>query len=495
MATGLLGATVAGYRIEDVAGRGGMGVVYRARDIALDRVVALKVIAPEHARDPKFRTRFVRESLATAGVDHPNVIPVYDAGEDDSGQLYIAMRFVEGDDLGSLLHESGALAPALAAEIVAQAASALDAAHARGLVHRDVKPANVLIASGDRPHVYLTDFGLAKWEDTTSGLTSTGGWLGTPDYLAPEQVDGGRPDARTDVYALGCVLFAALTGRPPFADVPKLRKATAHLSEEPPLLRQVAPGVPKGFEPVVRKALAKDPAQRYASAGELGAAAVAAASGEKPPRERTARTRRMRGAAAPTRRLTASAPTAKLATRRSPRRWARTAAVIAGLLVAAAALAVALGAFSSGTRHPTPETRHPAKPPPTPTAAAGTIRCSADSCTQGGKKVQAPIEDGACAGGAGTWTRIDAGNPPLIGCMTDAPLTPPAGIAMPDVIGGRVDRVHSYLDGLGIDHDTTGGGLLGILDDSAWQVCASSPPAGVTVTPDQTVRLFADRSC
>src|SRR4051794_26949590 len=297
-----------------------MGVVYRARDIALDRVVALKVIAPEHARDPKFRTRFVRESLATAGVDHPNVIPVYDAGEDSGGQLYIAMRFVEGDDLGSLLHESGSLAPGLAAEIVAQAAAALDAAHLRGLVHRDVKPANVLITSGDRPHVYLTDFGLAKWEDSTSGLTSTGGWLGTPDYLAPEQVDGGKPDARTDVYALGCVLFAALSGRPPFADVPKLRKATAHLSDAPPSLKQVAPGVPRAFEPVVGKALAKDPAQRYGSAGQLGAAAVAAAAGAKPPRDRTGRTRRIKDETARTRRVAPPAPTAKLATNRRPRR-------------------------------------------------------------------------------------------------------------------------------------------------------------------------------
>ncbi|HEY1595357.1 MAG TPA: serine/threonine-protein kinase, partial [Thermoleophilaceae bacterium] len=274
MATGLLGAHIAGYRIEAVAGRGGMGVVYRARDAALDRVVALKVIAPEYASDSKFRKRFVRESLATAGVDHPNVIPVYDAGEGDDGQLFIAMRFVEGEDLGTLLHESGALAPVLAAEIVAQAASALDAAHRRGLVHRDVKPANVLIADGERPHVYLTDFGLAKWEDTSSGLTSTGGWLGTPDYLAPEQVEGGTPDPRTDVYALGCVLFASLAGQPPFADVPRLRKATAHMQDAPPALRDVAPSVPKTFEPVIRRALAKDPAKRYQTTGELGAAAL-----------------------------------------------------------------------------------------------------------------------------------------------------------------------------------------------------------------------------
>src|SRR5690242_6635559 len=257
-----------------------MGVVYRAWDSALERSVALKVIAPAFSRDGKYRERFVREALATARLDHPNVIPVYDAGEDDDGQLYIAMRFVDGEDLGTLLHQSGPLAPALAAEIVAQAASALDAAHARGLVHRDVKPANVLVTGSGRPHVYLTDFGLAKWEETTgSGLTSTGGWMGTPDYLAPEQVEGETPDARTDVYALGCVLFAALTGQPPFADVPRMRKATAHMQDAPPSLRDVAPGVPKAFEPVVKRALAKDPAQRYASAGDLGVAALGAAGG------------------------------------------------------------------------------------------------------------------------------------------------------------------------------------------------------------------------
>jgi hypothetical protein len=488
VATGLVGATVAGYRIEAAAGRGGMGVVYRARDIALDRVVALKVIAPEYARDSKFRTRFVRESLATAGVDHPNVIPVYDAGEDDDGQLYIAMRFVEGDDLGSLLHEKGALDPALAAELVAQAGAALDAAHARGLVHRDVKPANVLIDGGARPHVYLTDFGLAKWEDSTSGLTSTGGWLGTPDYLAPEQVDGGTPDARTDVYALGCVLFAALTGRPPFADVPKLRKATAHLHEPPPSLKRVAPEVPTAFDPVLWRALAKEPARRYASAGELGTAALAAASGAAEPT--TARTRRMRPKSAP------AAPTAKLASAPKERRWraARIAGALVGLAIAGVAAAALLGAFSPNTRHPTPDTQRSTTP--APTAAAGTVRCTANLCTQAGRRVQAPIEDGTCGAGIGTWSRIDAGDPPLIACVPhDAPVNPPRTITVPDVLGGRLDRVHHYLDNLGIKHDTSGGGLLGILDDSAWMVCASSPAAGARVTPDQTVKLFAERSC
>jgi Protein kinase domain len=470
-----------------------MGVVYRAWDSALERAVALKVIAPEHSRDPKFRRRFVREALATAGLDHPNVIPVYDAGEDEDGQLYIAMRFVNGDDLGTLLHESGALAPELAAEIVAQAASALDAAHARGLVHRDVKPANVLIARGGRPHVYLTDFGLAKWEDTTTGagLTSTGGWMGTPDYLAPEQIDGGQPDARTDVYALGCVLFAALTGKPPFADVPRLRKATAHVQDPPPALRDVNAAVPKPFEPVVRRALAKDPHKRYESAGELGVAALDAASGRKPRRapERTARTRKIE-----------AGPTVRLVTprRRSRRGWI---AALAGVLLIAAA-AVAVFSVLAGNSHPRRAARHHhravRKPPPEPTAAAGTVRCSANACTQEGQKVQAPIEDGTCANGTGSWARIDASGSPLVVCM--AASNPPDGTAplistVPDVIDGQLDLVHDYLDGLAIKHDTTGGGVFGIIDNSAYEVCATSPPVGSALPPDGKVQLYAQHSC
>src|SRR3954471_1058953 len=190
-----------------------MGVVYRARDSDLDRIVALKVIAPELASDEGFRARFVREARVTAQLDHPNVIPVYDAG-DDGGRLYIAMRWVEGTDLGRLIQEKGPLLPARAADLVAQAASALDAAHARGLVHRDVKPANLLLPTAARSHVYLTDFGLAKRDGSSAGLTTTGNWMGTPDYASPEQIEGEELDPRADVYALGCVLFAALTGRP-----------------------------------------------------------------------------------------------------------------------------------------------------------------------------------------------------------------------------------------------------------------------------------------
>ena len=503
MATALLGATVAGYRIEAVAGRGGMGIVYRARDTALERLVALKVIAPEHARDRRFRARFMRESRASAGIDHPNVIPVYEAAEDDEGKLYIAMRFVDGPDLGRLLHEGGALAPLPAAEIVAQAASALDAAHARGIVHRDVKPGNVLLTRAVRPHVYLTDFGLVRWEDATTSLTSTEGWLGTPDYAAPEQVDGRRADARTDVYALGCVLFAALAGRPPFAEVPLLRKAAAHLEERPPALREIDPAIPRAFEEVVSRALAKDPAERYQAAGSLGAAALAAARAPRG-RARTARTRRLVGRV---RRPPAprTMPTARIV-EPAPRRRAR---LVARVLIAAgtvagvaAAIVVALGVVALGGAHNRARSHAPHRPaaptpPPAAEGSAGTVLCSSTRCTQDGRLVQAPIEEGHCSGpgGVGVWSRIDGEGEPLLACVSDSSPPVPAVVTMPNVIRGRLDLTQGYLDGLGVSHATFGGGLLGILDDSSWDVCATSPPAGTTVSPGQQVKLFVDRSC
>ena len=466
----MLGASVAGYLIEAVAGRGGMGVVYRARQVALDRPVALKLIAPELARDEGFRARFARESRIAASLDHPNVIPVYEAG-DDGERLFIAMRFVEGTDLGRMLHEQGALEPRLAAELVAQAASALDAAHARSLVHRDVKPANLLVAGdASRPHVYLTDFGLARRDGTSTALTTTGQWMGTPDYAAPEQIDGFDVDARTDVYALGCVLFAALTGRPPFGDRPRLAKAAAHLHDTPPTLRSVRAELPLAFEPVVARALAKRPEDRYASAGDLGAAALAAA-GEQ---GRTAATRR-------------------LLRRRGPRRprWDMLLPV-AGIVACGVLIAGLLGAFagssSSGSRHRSPTVARRV-PPPLPAAVApkGTVRCASTSCTQGGVRVIPPIEGASC-GSDGKWTRIDAdGKQPLFACSGGIP---PA--AVPDLRGARLDHAEKFLDGIGVDHDTSGGGAFGIIDHGNWTVCTTTPPAGA---PLGSIKLFVDRSC
>jgi ABC-type branched-subunit amino acid transport system substrate-binding protein/DNA-binding beta-propeller fold protein YncE len=260
------GVTVAGYRVESLVGRGGMGVVYRATDLSLDRPVALKLIAPELADDEHFRSRFLREPRLAASLDHPNVIPIYEAGERD-GQLYLAMRYVEGSDLGSVLERDGRLAPERALRILAQVASALDAAHRHGLVHRDVKPANVLLDEGE--HVYLTDFGITKQVGGTS--TDTGRVVGTLDYLAPEQIRGEDVDARTDCYALGCVLYESLAGAPPFRRATEAETLWAHMQEEPAPL----PGYP-ALETVLRKGLAKDRADRYGTCAELIEAAAQA---------------------------------------------------------------------------------------------------------------------------------------------------------------------------------------------------------------------------
>jgi hypothetical protein len=268
------GAEFAGCRIEAVAGRGGMGVVYRATELSLGRPVALKLLAPDRAGDREFRERFQRESRMAAAIDHPNVIPVYAAGEHD-GSLYLVMRYVGGTDLHALLRECGALAPERAAELVAQVAAGLDAAHAAGLVHRDVKPANVLLA-GD--HAYLSDFGLTRLAGSDTSLTDSGQWIGTVEYCSPEQLRGERTDARADVYSLGCVLFAALTGRPPFANGTVPATMLAHLHDPPPLPSEH--GAPRELDRVIARTLAKRPEHRYLSAGDLGRAALGAARGE-----------------------------------------------------------------------------------------------------------------------------------------------------------------------------------------------------------------------
>ena len=268
-----IGQVFAGHRIEAEAGRGGMGVVYVATHLALNRRVALKLIAPDLAADEDFRERFKQESMTAASIDHPNVIPIYHAGEED-GKLYVTMRYVEGTDLRAMIARDGKIPPARAAEIVSQVAAALDAAHKYGLVHRDVKPANILI--GQTGQAYLTDFGLTKHAGSQSGLTKTGMFVGTLDYIAPEQLQGGPVDARVDVYALGCVLYQTLTGVVPFPRDTEPAKIWAHMQEEPPSVAS-HPDVPGQFEHVVRRAMAKKPDDRYPSAGDLGRAALAAA--------------------------------------------------------------------------------------------------------------------------------------------------------------------------------------------------------------------------
>ena len=273
------GVVFAGHRIEEVAGRGGMGVVYRATHIALDHVVALKVISPRLADDEGFRRRFIAEQRAAVQVRHPSVVPIHHAGEED-GLLFVTMDLIEGVDLRGLLEAEGPLDPEHAAAIVRQVAAALDAAHDRGLVHRDIKPANILIERRDgAERVYLTDFGLTKRIDAHSGVTATDAFVGTIDYVAPEQIRGERPDARTDVYALGCVLFEMLTGSAPYADRDEnVAKMYAHLQEPAPIPSERRPGLAPELDEVVRTAMAKDPGERFQSAGELARAAAAGAT-------------------------------------------------------------------------------------------------------------------------------------------------------------------------------------------------------------------------
>ena len=266
------GSTFAGYQIEELVGRGGMGVVYRATDLSLERPVALKLIAPELAEDERFRSRFLREPRLAASLDHPNVIPIYDAGEHD-GQLYLAMRFVEGSDLRTLIDTEGKLGPERTLAILAQVAGALDAAHRRALVHRDVKPANVLL-DGDG-HVYLTDFGITKQLGGAS--TDTGRVVGTLDYLAPEQIRGDPVDGRTDCYALACVFYECLAGTPPFHKETEAETMWAHMQEQPGAIRGHG-----RLDAVLQKALAKDREDRQASCGELIAEAATALGLEAP---------------------------------------------------------------------------------------------------------------------------------------------------------------------------------------------------------------------
>jgi predicted ATPase len=278
------GSELAGFRIESLVARGGMGVVYRATQLSLQREVALKLIAPELAAEESFRERFLREARMAASLEHPHVLPVYEVGETE-GELYLALRYVEGADLRSLLRE-GPLAPERAVRLVAQLCSALEAAHAPGLLHRDVKPENVLVLGEEgAEHAYLTDFGLARPQGER-GLTKTGELLGSIDYLAPELIEGGEADPRCDLYALGCLLYACLTGQPPFARAQEAATLWAHVREPVPLVSAARPELGERFDGVVERALAKDPGARYQSAAELADALAAEAPSSRRAAER-----------------------------------------------------------------------------------------------------------------------------------------------------------------------------------------------------------------
>ncbi|MBF8190853.1 protein kinase [Nonomuraea sp. K274] len=275
----LIGQEVAGYYIEDIVGKGGMAVVYLALDPRLSRRVALKILNPVLSVDDRFRQRFILESRTVASIEHPNIIPIYEANADADGVLYIAMRYVDGLDLRRLIYDRGPLPIGQANQIFAQVAAALDAAHAHDLIHRDVKPANILLA-GD--HVYLTDFGITKHRSSISGLTQTDQFIGTPRYMSPEQINKEHIDGRCDQYALACVVYESLSARLPFQRENDIALLWAHLAETPTPLSQIRPELPPQVDAVMMRALAKSPEQRYDTCAEFVTALRDAISGQQP---------------------------------------------------------------------------------------------------------------------------------------------------------------------------------------------------------------------
>jgi serine/threonine protein kinase len=341
------GTIVGGFRLDELIGEGGMGVVYKARQLDLDRLVALKLIQPQLSGDAEFLGRFQREARLAAAIDHPNVVPVFGAGE-EGGVYFISMRFVDGTDLGEYLRSRHSPLPPLdAARLIAQIAGGLDAAHGAGLVHRDVKPANILLDSALHP--YLTDFGLTKQITSQTANTKTGLWIGSINYSAPEQIEGGQVDARTDVYALGCVLYEALTRSLPYDRDSDMALMYAKVHEEPRVPSEVDPGLPAGFDDVIRRALARHPDDRFPSAGDLGRAAVASAQGVQnlaPERTVASGGARPAGGYEPTR----DTPVVEPATRIMKQSRSRNRLAIgAGALAVVAVAAVGVALLSSGS--------------------------------------------------------------------------------------------------------------------------------------------------
>ncbi|MFJ8011097.1 serine/threonine-protein kinase [Streptomyces sp. NPDC096339] len=271
----LEGRRIASYQLEREIGQGDMSLVYRAEDLLLNRTVALKLIAPELARDDSFRRRFTHEVREVASIDHPHIVPIYDVGEAE-GVLYVAMRYIPGPNLGTLVREAGPLSVQTALRIAAQVASALDVAHEHHLVHRNVQPGNILVDTGpDRghpEHAYLTDFGSTRRTPALTGFTTAGEFAGTLDYTAPEQISGRPVDGRSDLYSLACVVYETLTGGPPFERDEDLPLLWAHLYDQPPPLTGRRPEIAPATDEVLAKALAKAPEDRYDSCLEFVAA-------------------------------------------------------------------------------------------------------------------------------------------------------------------------------------------------------------------------------
>jgi tRNA A-37 threonylcarbamoyl transferase component Bud32 len=431
------GSEFAGYRIEGVLGRGGMGIVYLAGEPELGRQIALKVIRAELADDSDFRRRFASESRAAAAIEHPKVISVYRAGE-HRGRPYLAMRYVPGRNLQARIAAEGRLRPELAASLTYDVAEGLDAIHAAGLVHRDVKPANIIVSDRDGgTSAYLTDFGLAKSAASESGMTRTGEVIGSLDYLAPEQIEGRRVDARTDVYALGCVLFELLTGTVPFPGRESSAKLWAHLNEAPPSVDRWPDRALTELDPVVRRAMAKNSEDRFPSAGDLGRAALAAA---------------------------------------------------ADLAVIEPERNVGAGDAAADTVPIASETQAPTRTVPTEVMAPG-------GASHGRRRkrrrrrwiaVAAALLALLVAGGTAAIELFDTG----AGAGAKAE---PQTVEIPSVVGEPLDVAEQELSDLGLRSETVGGGVLGILIDENWEVCETDPGGGAEVRPGAMVSLLVDR--
>jgi serine/threonine protein kinase len=422
------GSKFGGFRIERTIGHGGMGIVYLATELRLGRQVALKVIRADLAGDDNFRARFRSESRTAASVEDPRVVTVFGAGEVD-GLLYVAMRYVPGRDLGRMVEADGPFSPDDAAALIAQVADGLDAVHAAGLVHRDVKPHNVIVGLED--DAYLADFGLAKAMGATTGLTATGQVIGTVDYMAPEQIEARRVDARTDVYALGGVLFHAITGKVPFAERESSAKMWAHVNEPPPSAGRRG----SVLDPVIRRAMAKDPIDRFPSAGDLGRAAVAATRGE--------------------------------------------------------AVTEPEHVVGAGEAAPLPETvrlsRDPALPPtdpqPRPRRRSRTLAFILALLAIAGLGAAAAIEAPKLSRSNGTATASETGG-----------TSSASGVSVPSLAGQPLDVAEQRLDQLGLSYTEEGDtGLFGVLVPSDWNVCDTSPGSGDVVSRGSTVRLLIDR--
>jgi Protein kinase domain len=491
------GSQLAGYRLEALVATGGMAVVFRARDVRLDRLVALKILDPVRAADPAFRRRFFAESRAAAKVDDPHIIPVYEADEAD-GTLFIAMRFVDGGDLQRVLERDGALSPARAAGFISPVASALDAAHAAGLVHRDVKPANILVdAREGRPdHVYLSDFGIAKAGVSTIGLTGPA-FIGTANYASPEQIDGKAVDGRADQYALACVAYRLLTGRPPYERDNDLAVMLAHLSTSPPSLLARRPDLPGAADQVLAKAMAKSPDQRYQSCGEF-ADALREALGVTP--YRASEPAAAKPAGQEDRTGTVTIPQLEAGppvTARRGRVW-----WMAGVGACVAIIAVVIaGAVILSTRNPAAPAAHRNQPSPAfpgYPGERGTVTVTS-MASAGGTQEAVGDADGRPAiwrskpGGAWTLVRSAAGPLPGGQTLTGVARAGSAGwLAIGDAVAGsgQPPFTMSSADGVTWLRPVS---LPSVTGTGSYVTAAAAGPAGYVVAGEQTSqgRTFA----